>query len=90
YINHGKDITNEVKVSRVISLNPDGSITGDVSGTWELKNDYDLEILMDNILYTGVVTHQYNEERSAYVMTFSALSDYGVSIWGSQVVSGDE
>ena len=91
FINHEKDITDQVKISSVITLTNDHQITGAVEGTWHYDQETKyLTLEMDNVTYKGVVSHQWNEETSCYVMTFSALSEYGVSVWGSKVALGDE
>lgn len=86
FIDHGKDITKEVKISSLITLNVDHTISGAVEGTWEYdrENKY-LNVTVDDVTYKGVVSHQWNEETQCYVMTFSAMSEFGISVWGSKV-----
>ncbi len=91
FINHEKDITDEVKISSVITLTKDHQITGAVEGTWRYDQETKyLTLEVDNATYKGVVSHQWNEETGCYVMTFSALSQYGISVWGSKVALADE
>lgn len=40
YVNHGKDISSQMKPAVSIELNLDGSITGEATGTWRLVGDY--------------------------------------------------
>ncbi|MFW5985450.1 MAG: glycoside hydrolase family 43 protein [Halanaerobiaceae bacterium] len=86
YINHGTEITAEIRESVEISLKEDGSIAGAVEGTWEKTGDYTVDIEIEGDLYHGVVLKQWDDGLEEYVMTFSALSEKGVTIWGSQVV----
>ena len=87
FIDHGKDITAEVKVSSEMTLNADHTISGAVEGSWSYdKETKYINLILDDVTYKGVVSHQWNEETQCYVMTFSAMSDYGITIWGSKVV----
>lgn len=84
FINHGKEITATIKPTVAIELKTDGSISGDVNGTWELVGDYYAHLTIGDVQYKGVFLRQWDESTQAYVMTFSALSGEGVAVWGSQ------
>ncbi|RXI96251.1 arabinan endo-1,5-alpha-L-arabinosidase [Anaerobacillus alkaliphilus] len=83
-INHGKDISAEIKNSVLVTLNKNQTISGEVTGTWSLKGDFMVELTVDGKIYDGVFHKQWDESLKSYVMTFSALSNEGISIWGSQ------
>lgn len=85
YINQMKDISAFIKKSTEIALNEDHTITGKVEGTWELKNKNEIIITIGNDVYKGIVTEQWDEYGQKNVMTFSGLSDKGVSILGSGI-----
>jgi len=85
YVNHGKDITADVKPSSLIALSKDGTISGSVTGTWKSTGDAAIDLTIDGSLYHGVLLRQWNEGTLSYVMTFSALSKEGVAVWGSHV-----
>lgn len=93
YINHGKDISAKIKGASVINLNNDGTISGDVYGTWNLKGDYYGEIVLESNengvktqeIYKGVFVKCWDPTTKSYVMTFSGLSQKGVSIWLKQI-----
>lgn len=82
-INHGKDITADIKQSVNIVLQEDHTVIGDMNGTWELKDDYYLTLTIDGVDYKGVLLKQWDEFGLKNVMTFSVLSEEGISIWGS-------
>ena len=84
-INHGKDITATVKTSSVITLNIDGSVTGAVTGTWQLSGDHNATLVLGGTTYRGVFSRQWDEDNQIWVLTFSALSGGGVAVWGSKV-----
>lgn len=83
YINHGKDNSTEVKPSRIIQLNEDGTVSGAIDGTWEHEGYY-AEITINNIAYYGVFVEVWDPTVGDYVLSFTALSNNGVSIWGTQ------
>ncbi|HEY0891910.1 MAG TPA: glycoside hydrolase family 43 protein, partial [Cellvibrio sp.] len=85
-INHGKDISSTIKKSQLISLNTNGSISGAVTGSWTLVGANQVEItITGSPVYKGVFLNQWDETSKSYVMTFSALSNQGVAIFGSKL-----
>lgn len=85
YVNHGKDITADVKPATLLSLNKDGTISGSTSGSWKSTGAVTIDLTIDGSLYHGVLLRQWNEGTLSYVMTFSALSKEGAAVWGSHV-----
>lgn len=85
FINHGKEISPDIVQSELIELTSDGNISGAVTGTWKLSDDYMAELTIDGTVYSGVFLREWNEAVGSEVMTFSALSDEGIAIWGSHV-----
>jgi arabinan endo-1,5-alpha-L-arabinosidase len=92
FINHGKEITGELTESTWVKLNSDHTISGAVTGTWKRYGKYRAELTIDNEgTYDGVFIRQYDPTSEQWVMTFSAMSDEGIVIWGSHVdASSDE
>lgn len=88
FINHGRDISAEMKESEEIRLESGGKITGAYEGTWELKGDHEAVIEIDGHTYKGVFLKQADEDGNKYVMTFTALcAETGTSIWGSALAA---
>lgn len=86
YINHGNAITADVVVSELIQLNADHTVTGAVTGTWELKADgTNMDITIGDDVYSGVFNVQWDEQGKKNVMTFTGLSDSGIAIMGSGI-----
>ncbi len=83
-INQGKSYSAETEKSVYITLNKDNSITGDAAGTWKKTGHHAAEITIDGSTYNGVFVSQFDPVSELYVMTFTALSDEGISIWGSK------
>ncbi|MBB3060870.1 immunoglobulin-like domain-containing protein [Microbulbifer rhizosphaerae] len=91
FINHGKDINRTARESLYITLDEDGSITGEASGRYTLFADdpkrIDLELTVDGESknYRGVMQWQWNNGAGELVPIFTALNSQGESIWGSRM-----
>lgn len=84
YINHGNAISKDVVISELIEFHDNHTITGAINGTWELKADgKNIDITIGEDIYSGVVNIQWDEPGKKNVMTFTALSEKGIAIWGS-------
>lgn len=86
-INHGKDITATVKTSSLVSLNADQAVSGAASGTWALSGDWFATLTLGGTTYRGVFVLQWDDDNREWVLGFTAVSDSGVSIWGSKVAT---
>ncbi|MCG7382162.1 LamG-like jellyroll fold domain-containing protein [Paenibacillus sp. ACRRY] len=85
WVNHGKDITAEIKSSQIVQFAANGQVTGAVTGTWSLLEDNKVRITSNNVVYEGVFTQEWDADSQQNVLTFSALSSSGVAVWGSQM-----
>ncbi|WP_426161794.1 family 43 glycosylhydrolase [Pseudoduganella sp. R-34] len=86
FVNHGKDISATIKKSRLVTLNPNGTISGAATGSWALVGSNQAEInLAGSPPFKGVFLNQWDETSGSYVMTFTATSREGVSIMGSRM-----
>ncbi len=84
FINHGRDISAEIKESELITLDKNGTVEGAVKGEWKLFDQNKIHITIDGVTYKGVCSEAYDEFGKKYVMTFTAAStENGQSIWGS-------
>ncbi len=85
FINHGtqSDKTNVIQPKN-ITLNADGTISGDISGTWkEKEGSYHMEAVIDGVTYSGVFFAQHDESAQCNkVMTFTAIGTDNKTIWG--------
>ncbi|WP_088104074.1 glycoside hydrolase family 43 protein [Halalkalibacter urbisdiaboli] len=85
FINHGKDISADIKESTVIQLEQDRTITGEAVGEWKLIDENRVELVIDDVTYDGVFVRQWDESSKRYVLTFTTLSTDGVAVWGSKI-----
>jgi arabinan endo-1,5-alpha-L-arabinosidase len=86
FINHGNSNSSAMLQTQTIMLNEDYSITGDVKGSWSMREGtYYMEITIRGTTYKGVFFKQNDESRyDSKVMTFSAIGSNNQSIWGSR------
>ncbi|WP_078083607.1 LamG-like jellyroll fold domain-containing protein [Microbulbifer mangrovi] len=89
FINHGKDINRTAKPTLYVTLNDDGTVSGEVTGSYvhDVENpaliSFTLEIDGESKAYQGVTQWQWNEASSKLVPVFTAVSANGESIWGT-------
>lgn len=85
-INHGKDISATIKTSQEIKLNADGTVSGAVTGSWLHQGNNQITLTLDSSgTFKGVLSRQWNTNANAFVISFTAQSNEGVSIWGARV-----
>ncbi|WP_277714127.1 glycoside hydrolase family 43 protein [Bacillus atrophaeus] len=83
-IQHGKDISADIKKTINIQLNKNHTISGEMTGTWEKTGKNETEITLDGVKYDGVFVRQWDSVREKNVMTFSVLSGNGEAVWGNE------
>lgn len=94
-IDHGTNTDRNMLTSSKIELCADGTVTGDLTGTWNKTTDsekgYDYATLsLNGITYKGYFFRQYNEKDvPEQVMTFSAISDQNTCLWGTHRTEAD-
>lgn len=84
FINHGKGTTADIVESSYITLNKNNKVTGDASGTWKSTGHNEAELILDGKMYKGVFVKGWDPSSEQFVMTFTAMSNEGVTIWGSK------
>lgn len=86
FINHGKAISSTIIESTLLVLNANGSLGGAHTGRWASQPGDRLVLDIDEVgLFQGVVSRGWNETADQYVMTFTAQSVEGISVWGSRI-----
>jgi arabinan endo-1,5-alpha-L-arabinosidase len=89
FINLGKDINRTAKQSVYMTLNVDGTITGEVTGRYSryVSDPNRITIQLDGTAepFEGELAWQWNEAAKRLVPIFTAVSSQGVSIWGSKL-----
>ena len=85
FINHGTASNgSSVMSSEKIVLKSDGTIDGNVVGTWkEKENSYLATFVINGVTYYGVFFKQQDESYDHnQTMTFTAIGDNNETIWG--------
>ncbi|WP_428820199.1 LamG-like jellyroll fold domain-containing protein [Microbulbifer sp. MCCC 1A16149] len=91
FINHGKDINRTAKPTLYVTLNDDGTVSGEVTGEYvhDVENpaqiSFTLNIGDESVTYQGVTQWQWNEASDKLVPVFTAVSGSGESIWGTKM-----
>ncbi len=83
-IQHGKDISADIKKTINIQLNKDHTISGEMTGTWKKTGKNTAELTLAGKTYYGVFLRQWDSVREKNVMTFSVLNGSGEAVWGSK------
>jgi arabinan endo-1,5-alpha-L-arabinosidase len=83
FVNHGKDITASAKSAQAIRLDTGGALSGGVTGTWSHRGANKVQLVLSTGgTFNGVLSRQYNANAKRFVVTLSAQSVDGVSVWG--------
>lgn len=86
-IAHGRDSNAESHDSRRITM-ADGRVSGAAEGTYELYDEWRIRLTLDGVEYDGVVLAEYDAERAAAdVLSFTAMSEDGLCVWGTTCLS---
>lgn len=93
-INHGKTSDGDMIESKSITLNEDGTVSGEMTGTWSKTAgavyDY-VTITANGVTYKGVFFEQQDETSAKNtVMTFTAIGNNNECLWGSYLQMTDE
>ncbi len=83
-INHQSDINAKPHRSDSVMLNTDGTLSGNAAGTWQSFQDNRMEITLDGVAYNGVFVKAFDNQQKVWTITFTAMSEAGVALWGSR------
>lgn len=81
-VNHGTDISETVHKTQKIHLEKDGTVTGDINGSWETEEGSNyMKITLDGETYSGVF-FEMTDEAGNLTMTFTTAGTNNESVWG--------
>ncbi len=81
----------ECVTSQELTLNADGTVTGDYTGTWKAKDGSPyVTMTLGGVEYNGVFVKQYIEETDYQTLCFAILGDNEVEVWGSKYLEGKD
>lgn len=81
---HQRDINGTEHSSQMISLEADGKVTGDLSGTWTSTDGSRFTCELDGITYHGVISTAFDNDSDQWVVCFTALDGSGAALWGTR------
>ena len=81
---HQRDINTVEHASQVVTLNADGTITGDYTGTWACEDGVNVTITMDGHTYSGVMHTALDSAQKTWVTSISALDETGAALWATR------
>jgi len=90
-INHGNTVPTGIIAGMLdtknVTLNADGTISGDYVGTWiQKEGSYYATMVIDEITYKGVFFKQFDESAEhKETMTFTLIGSDNIAIWGSKM-----
>jgi arabinan endo-1,5-alpha-L-arabinosidase len=85
-VNHEKDISSDIKMSVRVTLRPNGTVAGAWSGEWQRAWGNRITVELDGAgRFEGVMSRGWNETSQQFVVTFSAQSAEGISLWASKL-----
>ena len=86
-INHSTGNETHMLKTQSVTLQPDGTVSGDLTGSWkktDSQKGYDyVTIEAGDLVYKGIFFEQ-TDDSNEKVMTFSAIGNDNTCIWGSK------
>ena len=80
---HGRDINKTEHSSQVIVLNGDGTVSGDLTGSWQCEDGQTFTCELAGVSYRGIMNLALDSMENVWVPCFTALDETGAAIWGS-------
>ncbi len=84
---HQHDINKVEHESEIVTLNADGTITGDYTGTWQCADGVNVTLTMNGQTYTGVLHTALDAGQRTWVTCISALDETGAALWATRAYS---
>lgn len=83
--------TLECVEAKEMILNADGTVSGDYTGTWEVKAESPyVTIKVGEVTYKGVFIEQAMEDTDYITMCFAVLGSNEMQVWGSKYLTGQD
>ena len=84
---HQRDINKVEHESTLVTLNADGTITGDHTGSWVCTDGWNVTLTVDGLTYTGVMHTALDSAQKTWVTCISALDESGAALWATRTYS---
>lgn len=86
---HQRDINHTEHSSREVNLNADGTVSGDLTGTWSCEDGKTFRCVLDGTEYKGCMNLALDNQEGVWVSCFTALDKTGAALWGSRAAHQD-
>ena len=86
---HEHDINTVEHKSVVVTLNDDGTVTGDFTGTWACEDGVNITITLGETVYKGIIHTALDASQSNWTSCISALDDTGAALWAIRALVQD-
>jgi len=84
---HQRDINKTEHESQLITLNTDGTVTGDLTGTWACADGTNITLALNGHTYCGVMHTALDSSQRTWVTCISALDETGAALWATRAYS---
>lgn len=78
---HHQDINKVEHESQIITLHADGTVTGDLTGTWQCADGVNVTMTLEGLNYTGVMHTALEAGQKNWATCISALDESGAALW---------
>lgn len=79
---HGRDFNSTEHSSQLLTLEADGSVSGEGEGCWEYGEGNSFTLLLDGVTYRGVMHRALDAAQKTWSTCFTALDASGEAVWG--------
>ncbi len=88
--NFVNEVSSDVETPSTITLNSDGTITGDITGTWTMDSDSaNMSLTFDGVTYKGTFLVQADETASQTQHVVFTATGNNTCVWGSNQATYD-
>ena len=84
---HERDINKVEHESQLITLNADGTVSGDLNGTWSCEDGVNVTLTLGEHTYCGVMHTALDASQRTWVSCISALDEEGAALWATRAYS---
>lgn len=84
-VDHGKEISAEIRTAETVTLTRSGDVTGAMQGRWWRNGPHQVRMQIDDVDYVGRFSWQWEPQSQAWTPAFTVQSEHGRSLWGTQV-----
>ena len=84
---HQRDINKTEHESVTVTLNADGTVSGEHTGTWQCEDGTNITLTLDGLHYSGVMHTALDSSQRTWVTCISALDENGAALWATRAYS---